>query len=80
MLPENLLERINELARKKKSEGLTDLELKEQKELRDQYIKLFRNQVEEQSATIKVVDEEGTDVTPDKLKELKALKAKNNKK
>ncbi len=76
MLPDNLLDRINELARKKKSEGLTDSELKEQKKLREEYIKLFRNQVEEQLATIKVVDEEGTDVTPDKLKELKAKKNK----
>jgi uncharacterized protein YnzC (UPF0291/DUF896 family) len=78
MLPDNLLERINELARKKKSEGLTESELSEQQKLRKEYIQLFRNQVEEQLATIKVVDEEGTDVTPDKLKELKAKKNKNN--
>ena len=78
MLPDNLLERINELAKKKKSEGLTESELSEQQKLRNEYIQLFRNQVEEQLATIKVVDEEGTDVTPDKLKELKAKKNKNN--
>lgn len=78
MLPDNLLERINELAKKKKSEGLTESELSEQQKLRKEYIQLFRNQVEEQLATIKVVDEEGTDVTPDKLKELKAKKNKNN--
>ena len=78
MLPDNLLERINELARKKKSEGLTESELSEQQKLRKEYIQLFRNQVEEQLATIKVVDEEGTDVTPDKLKELKAKKNINN--
>ena len=76
MLPDNLLDRINELARKKKSEGLTESELTEQKKLREEYIKLFRNQVEEQLATIKVVDKEGTDVTPDKLKELKDKKNK----
>lgn len=76
MLPDNLLDRINELARKKKSKGLTESELTEQKKLREEYIKLFRNQVEEQLATIKVVDEEGTDVTPDKLKKLKAKKNK----
>ena len=78
MLPDNLLERINELAKKKKSEGLTESELSEQQKLRNEYIQLFRNQVEEQLATIKVVDEEGTDVTPDKLKELKAKKNINN--
>lgn len=76
MLPENLLERINELARKSKTEGLNESEKKEQKELRDQYIKLFRNQVEEQLSTLKIVDKEGTDVTPEKLKKLKAKKKK----
>lgn len=76
MLPDNLLDRINELARKKKSEGLTEGEQAEQKKLREDYIKLFRNQVEEQLATIKVVDEEGNDVTPEKLKELKSKKNK----
>ena len=64
MLPDNLLERINELANKSKSEGLTPEETKEQKELRAQYLNLFRSQVEEQLSSIKVVDEKGKDVTP----------------
>ena len=34
--------RINELARKKKTVGLTESELKEQAELRAQYLKDFR--------------------------------------
>ena len=46
-------------------------------ELRKEYIKLFRNQVENQLATIKVVDEEGNDVTPDKLQLLKDKKRKD---
>lgn len=74
MLPDNLLDRINELARKKKSQGLTESEQVEQTKLRKEYIKLFRNQVENQLATIKVVDEEGNDVTPDKLQQLKDKK------
>ena len=71
MLPNNLLERINELANKSKNEGLTPEEVKEQKELREQYLELFRSQVEEQLSSIKVVDEEGKDITPAKLKKLK---------
>lgn len=78
MLPDNLIERINELARKKKEDGLTEEEQKEQKELRQKYVKLIRGQMEEQLSSITVVDEEGTDVTPDKLKMLKEQKRKNN--
>ncbi len=80
MLPENLLERINELANKSKNEALTPEETKEQKELRAQYLKLFRNQVEEQLSSIKVVDEAGKDVTPEKLKQLKSAKKIKRKK
>ncbi len=36
------IDRINELARKSKSEGLTEQEKAEQKELREQYINEFR--------------------------------------
>ncbi len=77
MSVDNLLDRINELARKKKNKGLTESEQVEQTELRKEYIKLFRNQVENQLATIKVVDEEGNDVTPDKLQLLKDKKRKD---
>ena len=77
MSVDNLLDRINELAKKKKNKGLTESEQVEQTKLRKEYIKLFRNQVENQLATIKVVDEEGNDVTPDKLQLLKDKKRKH---
>ena len=38
------IDRINELARKQKSEGLTEDERAEQKKLREEYIKDFRAQ------------------------------------
>lgn len=74
MLPEELISRINALANKSKEQELTQTEKEEQKKLRQEYLKMIRGQVESQLSTIKVVDEEGTDVTPDKLKELKNKK------
>lgn len=38
------IERINTLARKSKTEGLTEAEIAEQKALRDEYIQEFRAQ------------------------------------
>lgn len=77
MLPEELISRINALSRKSKEEGLTEEEKEEQKELRNEYLKMIRGQVENHLTSIKVVDEEGNDVTPDKLKDLKNKKINN---
>ena len=76
MLPEELVNRINALARKSKEEGLTEEEKEEQKELRKEYLKMIRGQVENHLTSIKVVDEEGNDVTPKKVKDLKNKKNK----
>ena len=64
---ENILKRINELANKAKREELSPEEKIEQAELRKQYIKEFRGSFKETLMHVKVVDEEGTDVTPKKL-------------
>ncbi|MCK2157738.1 DUF896 domain-containing protein [Exiguobacterium sp. 17-1] len=69
MLSQEQLDRINELANKSKVEPLTDAETTEQKELRTAYLEAFRGSFKNQMMGIKIVDEEGTDVTPEKLKQ-----------
>lgn len=76
MLPEELVNRINALARKSKEEGLTEEEKEEQNKLRKEYLKMIRGQMENHLTSIKIVDEEGNDVTPDKVKDLKNKKNK----
>lgn len=75
MLSKEKLERINFLANKAKSDDLTENEKKEQEKLRSEYIAKVRQSFKNQLKTIKVVDPEGKDVTPEKLKQ---LKDKNN--
>ncbi|ANY71244.1 hypothetical protein BBD41_00820 [Paenibacillus ihbetae] len=62
------LHRINELSRKQKSEGLTQEEYTEQQKLRQEYLKDIRGQVLSTMSTLKVVDPNGDDVTPEKLR------------
>ena len=67
---EKKIERINELARKKKTVGLTGEEKVEQAELRKEYIEGYRRSLLHPIADIKLVDEGGSDVTPEKLRQL----------
>ena len=69
-----LIERINELAKKNKDGTITKAELKEQEKLRQEYLKAFRSGFKQQLMGIKVVDVNGNDVTPQKIK---AEKLKN---
>ena len=75
MISKDNLERINQLARKAKSEGLSLKEQKEQKELRQLYIESVRSSFKNQLHSLKVVDKEGNDVTPEKLKQAKKNQA-----
>lgn len=45
MISKELIDRINELAKKSREEGLTECEAAEQKELRGQYLASFRQRV-----------------------------------
>ncbi|GGC97937.1 DUF896 domain-containing protein [Pontibacillus salipaludis] len=69
MISQDKLNRINELSHKSKQQGLTMTEQNEQKKLRQEYLKNFRNSFKSQLKGMKVVDPEGNDVTPEKLKE-----------
>ena len=53
------IDRINELARKKKTEGLTPAELEEQAALRAEYIAGFRASLTAQLDNTVIVDKDG---------------------
>ena len=69
MLSKEKLARINELANKAKTTGLTELEAKEQSKLRGEYLKTFRSSMFNTLKSVTIVDPQGNDVTPKKLKD-----------
>lgn len=56
MINEQLIQRINELARKKRTQGLTEEEKKEQAELYKIYLKAIRGQAKQQLSRVRFVD------------------------
>lgn len=68
------INRINELAKKKKTKGLTPEEKVEQAKLREEYIEGYRKSLRHHIEGIKLVDEEGNDVTPEKLRQVQREK------
>ena len=74
------IDRINELARKKKTEGLTGAEKLEQERLREEYIEGDRRSIRHHIEGLKIVDEEGNDITPAKLKEIQRQKGIHGRK
>lgn len=70
MLDEKKINRINELANKKKTSGLSEVEAKEQSKLRAEYLQAFRGNFKKTIENTKVIDPEGNDVTPEKVKEI----------
>jgi len=71
MLETSKMKRLNELAKKKKSSHLTDAEQKEQQALREEYLATFREGARQTIESMTVIDPEGNDVTPDKVKALR---------
>lgn len=58
MINQELIARINELAQKKRTQGLTEEEVKEQKKLYEIYLKAIRGQVKQHLSSIRFVDEQ----------------------
>lgn len=73
MIGKEKLDRINELARKKKAEGLTPEEAEEQAILRKEYITAFRATVRGQLEQIRFVE----DLTEAELEEYNKKHGKN---
>jgi uncharacterized protein YnzC (UPF0291/DUF896 family) len=74
MLSKEKMQRINELSRKSKTTELTQAEKQEQKELREEYLKVFRRSFKQDLHGVTFIDPNGTDVTPEKLKQSKKNK------
>lgn len=60
MITQEQIDRINFLARKAKSEGLTEAEAIEQKALRAEYVAAFRQSLETQLESTIIVRPDGT--------------------
>jgi len=60
MFTQKDIDRINELYGKAKTQGLTDIEAKEQKDLRAEYIKSFRENLRGTLETIKIQNPDGS--------------------
>lgn len=77
MLSPDKLGRINELSRKSKTAGLSKEEATEQSSLRQEYLQTFRKTMRGTIENVKVIDPNGNDVTPDKVKNIRENKYLN---
>ncbi|TFE30112.1 DUF896 domain-containing protein [Cohnella luojiensis] len=57
---DKLINRINELSRKNKTEGLNESEIAERDVLRRQYITIFKQNFRQELEKIEIVDDEPT--------------------
>lgn len=79
MLSKEKLNRINELAKKSRQTTLSAEEQLEQKALRQEYLTAFRGGMRNHIEGLKFIDPEGSDVTPDKLKQIQKEKGLHNR-
>lgn len=63
-MDKKLIDQINQLAHKQKSQGLSPQEEALQAKLRQDYLKAFRSRMEDQIQSIRVLDPQGKDITP----------------
>ena len=59
---------------------MSEIEKEEQHQLRQEYLATFRSGMRHHIEGMKVVDPEGKDVTPDKLKKIQKQKGLHNRK
>ncbi|RKQ37566.1 DUF896 domain-containing protein [Oceanobacillus halophilus] len=77
MLSKEKLNRINELAKKSKNEGLSNNEKEEQRSLREEYLKNVRKSFKNQMKSMTVIDPRGNDVTPKKVRDMQERNKKH---
>ncbi|GET15045.1 hypothetical protein AYP76_04125 [Ligilactobacillus agilis] len=73
-IPQELIDRINFLAKKKKTTGLSEDEKVEQQSLRETYLAMFRENFRSHIEMLQVYDKDGKEVTPEKVKEIQRKK------
>jgi Uncharacterized protein conserved in bacteria len=71
---EQLIAKINELAKKSKEGTITKEEEEQQAILRRKYLENFRKSFRSQIEMMKIYDKEGKEVTPNKVKEIQRKK------
>ena len=77
MLDDKKLKRLNHLAKLKREEKITKDDLEELNALRKEYLENFRSSFRSQIENATVIDPEGNDVTPQKVKDIKKRRRNN---
>lgn len=67
-----ILNKINVLSRKEKEIGLTEIEKTEQANLRKEYLQIFRGSIDSLLLNSTIIDPNGDNVTPERLKKEQA--------